>query len=118
MIQSGEGQNEFQLAFDVHSDKPNELVIVLAENFFRSYRGRSQEFVAVVKVNGGTEMQAVMLGPQDFSTSGGEALSSWKKLDLLSFRAYYDKGDKLLGTKRWAGAHPVFQELRWVRESK
>ena len=110
------GREGCQLAFDVQAEKPNELVVVLTENFFRSYRGRSQEYVAVVKLNGGTEMQTVVLEPQDFTTSDGKALSSWKNLDLLSFRAYYDKGKKLLGSRSWAGGLPKFHALRWERK--
>lgn len=108
------GREGYQLAFDVQSGNPNELVVVLTENFFRSYRGRSKQFVAVVKLNGGTEMQTVMLEPQDFTISDGNALSSWKNLDLLSFRAYYEKGEKLLGSKSWDGPQPTFQRLRWT----
>lgn len=108
------GEDGFQLAFDVQADKPNELVVVVTENFFRSYRGRSQLYIAVVKLNGGKEAQTVMLEPQDLKTSDGIALDSWKSLDLLSFRAYYDKGEKLLGSKQWAGPQPKFQILRWI----
>lgn len=39
------------------------------------------------------------LEPKDFKTSDGESLSSWKNVDLLSFRAYFEKGEKLLGSK-------------------
>ena len=91
-------------------------MVVLTENFFRSYRGRSQQYTAVVKLIGGDENQAVVLSPQDFTTSDGEALSSWKNLDLLSFRAYYEQDDKLLGSKSWAGQQAVFDELRWKQE--
>ncbi len=89
--------------------KPNELVVVLTENFFRSYRGKSQEFVAVVKLNGGKDTQSVLLEPKDFRTSDGEALSSWKNVDLLSLRAYYEKDGKLLGSRSWAGGQPKFR---------
>ena len=71
-------------------------------------------YIAVVKLNGGKEAQTVMLEPQDLKTSDGIALDSWKSLDLLSFRAYYDKGEKLLGSKQWAGPQPKFQILRWI----
>jgi len=107
------GRDGYQLVFDVQADKPNELVVVLTENFFRSYRGRSQVYVAVVKLNGGTQTQTLMLEPQDFTTSDGNALAAWKNLDLLNFRAYHDKGGKLLGSKRWAGPQPWLKKLRW-----
>lgn len=107
------GQEGQRLTVEVQAEKPNELVIVLTENFFRLYRGKMKEYVAVVKLNGGKDTQAVSLEPRDFKTSDGEALSSWKNVDLLSFRAYYDKGGKLLGSKSWAGSQPVFKKLWW-----
>ncbi len=108
-----QGRDGQQLAVEVQTEKPNELVIVLTENFFRSYRGKSQEFVAVVKLSGGKDRQAVTLDPKDFKTFDGEGLSSWKNVDLLSFRAYYDKGEKLIGSKSWAGPQPKFKKLWW-----
>ena len=108
-----QGQPGQRLTLDVQAEKPNELVIVLTENFFRSYRGKSQEFVAVVKLNGGKDTQTVSLEPKDFKTSDGEALSSWKNVDVLSLRAYYEKGGKLLGSKSWVGPQPVFRKLWW-----
>ncbi|QDU29468.1 Acetyl xylan esterase (AXE1) [Anatilimnocola aggregata] len=108
-----QGQTGQRLALEVQAEKPNELVIVLTENFFRFYRGKSQEFVAVVKLNGGTDSQNVILAPGDFKTIDGEALSSWKNVDLLSLRAYYDKSGKLLGSKSWAGGQPKFRKLWW-----
>ena len=108
-----QGQPGQRLTIDVRAEKPNELVIVLTVNFFRSYQGKSQEFVAVVKLNGGKNKQTVSLEPKDFKTSDGEALSSWKHVDVLSLRAYYEKGGKLLGSKSWAGGQPTFRDLRW-----
>jgi dienelactone hydrolase len=108
-----QGQPGQRLTVEVQAEKPNELVIVLTENFFRQYRGKSQEFVAVVKLDGGNDTQTISLEPKDFKTSDGEALSSWKNVDLVSFRAYYDKGEKLIGSKNWAGQQPVFRKLYW-----
>ena len=108
-----QGQTGQRLVLDVQAEKPNELVIVLTENFFRSYRGKSQEFVAVVKLSG-VEMQTISLTPGDFRTTEGEKLSSWKHVDLLSLRAYHDKDGKLLGSKGWTGPQPKFHELRWA----
>jgi hypothetical protein len=96
--------------FDPRKDP---LVIVLTENFFRSYRGKQKEFVAVVKLTGGKAMQTVSLEPKDFKTSDGEALASWQSVDVLSLRAYYDKGGKLLGSKSWVGTQPAFRKLWW-----
>lgn len=108
-----QGQTGQRLVLDVQAEKPNELVIVLTENFFRFYRGKSQEFVAVVKLDGGTDFQNVSLGPEDFKTLDGEALSSWKHVDLLSLRAYFDKAGKSLGSKSWAGGQPKFRKIWW-----
>lgn len=108
-----QGRSEQRLTLDVQSEKPNELVIVLTTNFFRSYRGNSREFAAVVKLHGGDASQSVSLEPKDFQTGDGEALSSWEYVDLLSLRAYYEKGDKLVGGKSWAGPQPTFRKLRW-----
>ena len=70
-----QGQPGQRLALEVQAEKPNELVIVLTENFFRGYRGKSLEFVAVVKLKGGTDTQTVALEPKDFRTSEGAALA-------------------------------------------
>lgn len=111
-----QGQPSQQFALEVQAEKPNELVIVLTENFFRSYRGKLQEFVAVVKLNGGRESQTVSLKPKAFQATDGQTLSSWKNVDLLSLRAYYDKGERLLGSKSWSGTQPVLRRLWWQDE--
>ncbi len=113
-----QGQPGQRLTLDVQAEKPNELVVVLTENFFRSYRGKSQEFVAVVKLDGGKDTQTVSLGLKDFKTDDGAALSSWKNVDVLSLRAYHDKGGKLLGSKSWVGSQPMFRNLRWQRNDR
>lgn len=112
-----QGQAGQRLVLDVQAEKPNELLIVLTENFFRSYRGKSQEFVAVVKLSG-VEMQSISLMPDDFLTTEGDKLSSWKHVDLLSLRAYHDKGGKLVGSKSWTGPQPEFRELRWATKQR
>lgn len=61
-------------------------------------QGRIHSPKAVAKLDGGKNTQTITLEPKDFAASGGEALSSWKYVDLLSFRAYYDKGEKLVGS--------------------
>jgi hypothetical protein len=102
-----------RLAFDVQAANGNALVIVLTENFFRSQRGPQREYVAVVPLAGGDEPQHVSLAPSDFQTLDGRPLASWQQLDLLSFRAYYERDNRLLGSKSWAGPQPVFRSLRW-----
>ncbi len=108
-----QGQSGQRLAVEVQAEKPNELVIVLTTNFFRHYRGKSQEFVAVVKLNGGKDTQTVALEPKDFKNDEGTALASWQNVDLLSLRAYHEKNGTLLGSKSWAGPQPVFRKLWW-----
>ena len=108
-----QGQSGQRLTVEVLVEESNELVIVLTENFFRSYRGKQKEFVAVVKLGGGKQTEMVTLEPKDFRTNDGEAHSSWKNVDLLSFRAYYDKDGKLIGSKSWSGPQPVFRRVWW-----
>ena len=108
-----QGQTGQRLTLDVESEEPNELIIMLTEKLFRPYRGKSQEFVTVVKLNGGVGTQTVSLSPGDFKTIDGEVLTSWKNIDLLSLRAYYEKGGKLLGSKSWAGGQPMIGKLWW-----
>lgn len=107
-----QGESGQKLALEVQSENENELVIVLTENFFRPYRGQSQEFVAVVKLNGGKQ-ETVSLTPDDFRTTAGDKLSSWKNVDLLSLRAYFEKDGSLLGSKSWVGSQPAFRKLYW-----
>ncbi|QDU19012.1 hypothetical protein [Urbifossiella limnaea] len=111
------GQAGQRLTVEVRAEKPNELVVVLTENVFRSYRGKQKEFAALLKLVG-RDTQAVPLGPKDFRANDGEALSSWQNVDLLSFRAYHERGDKLLGSKGWAGPQPVFTKLWWQAGGK
>lgn len=111
------GLAESRLTLDVQSDKPNELIVVITENFFRSYRGKQQEFAAVVPLAGGESWQTVSLRPEDFRLiDAAGAMSSWQEADLLSLRAYFEKDAKLLGSKSWQGAQPKFRNLRWSRD--
>lgn len=107
------GEPGQKLTLEVQAEKPNEMLIVLTENFFRPYRGKQNEFVAVVKLESGHETQTVRLEPKAFEAVDGEVLSSWKNIDLLSVRAYYEKGDKLIGSKNWAGRQPAIKKLSW-----
>ena len=109
------GQPDEKITLEVQSENENELLIVLTENFFRSYRGKSQEFVAVVKLNG-SKSETVSLTPSDFTATTGEKLLSWKNIDLLSLRAYFDKDGTVLGSKSWQGPQPKFLKLYWQRK--
>lgn len=108
-----QGQIGQRLALDVQAERPNNLVIVLTENFFRSYRGKSQEFVSAVTLAGGQDVQTVLLDPGAFKAADGTALSGWKNVDLLSLRGYCKRGDELIGSRTWAGPQPQFRRLRW-----
>lgn len=113
--QKWQGKPGYRLTLEVKADKPNDLILVITDNFFRSYRGKQQEFVAVVKLTGGD--QTVSLSPQDFQQLAGEgSLPSWQNADILSLRAYVEKGEKLIGSKSWSGPQPKFQNLRWAAE--
>lgn len=107
------GQAGQQLQLTVQAEQPNQLIMVLTENFFRPYRGKQREFVAVVQLTGGDQPQTVTLAPTAFQTSDGQALSDWTNIDLLSLRAYYDQGPELIGSKHWSGPQPIFSRLQW-----
>ncbi len=112
------GQSGCRLAFDVKVEKANELVVVITNSFFRPYRGKQQDFAAVVKLSGGESWQSVALSPGDFRAVGShERLESWSKADLLGFRAYCADGESLLGSKSWVGAQPLFRNLRWTEDA-
>jgi hypothetical protein len=107
-----------RLSVEVQAEKPNELVIRLTENIFRPYRGKQKEFVAVAKLSGGQDAQAISLEPKEFQASDGERLSSWHNVDLLSLRAYDDHGETLVGSKSWKGSQPVFRKLWWQTQDR
>jgi len=110
------GRNGDPLAFDVKSEEPNELVVMLTENFFRSYRGRQQEYLALVPLVGGDDWQSVTLSPSDFTTPDKQQpLESWEQVDLLGLRAFYQqRGSKeIFGSNRWKGSQPRFRNMRW-----
>jgi len=109
------GRPGYRLTLDVKAEAPNELVVAVKENFFRSYRGKQQDFATVVKLAGGDPWQTVSLSPDDFQAANGEkVLSSWANVDLLGLRAYCDEGGELLGSKKWEGVQPAFRNLRWM----
>ena len=109
------GPEGSRLAIDVEAEKPNDLVVVLTENFFRSSRGPQREFVATARLRGGPERQTVSLSPADFTAADGVALRDWNAVDLLSLRAYAHRGGALVGSTSWAGSRPVFRRVAWER---
>ncbi len=114
----GDGES---LAFEVRTEKPNQLIVVITENFFRGYRGRRRgDSVTVVKLPGGGDWHTIRLAPNDFiHQETSKRLESWEVADLLGFRAYYgDRGAQVLGSTRWAGGRPEFRNLRWVKSGE
>lgn len=108
-----QGLPDQKLGLNLQIDRPNVLVILLTENFFRPDRGKSMEYAAVVKLDGGPQSQRLLLEPKDFFTPDGNVLQDWSQIDLLSLRAYHQSGDKLLGSQAWSGPLPVFEKLYW-----
>ena len=104
-----------RLAIDVETEETNDLVVVLTENVFRSYRGRERTFVASARLRGGNDRETVALAPADFTAADGTPLESWSAIDLLSLRAYAEPGGKLVGSKTWRGPQPVFRRVAWER---
>lgn len=102
-----------RLTLELQADEPNALVLVLTENFFRSYRGKQREFTAVLKLVGGKATQTIALEANDFVTADNQTLASWAAVDVLSLRAYHEKTGTLLGCKNWAGCQPVLSKLWW-----
>ena len=111
-----QGQPDDRLAFDVRAEKPNALIVILTENFFRPYRGRQRDLIATVDLPGGTDWHSVGLAPSRFKTPEGDGSpESWSRVDLLGFRAYYGRRDDVVaGSTQWAGSQPDFRNLRWV----
>ena len=110
-----QGQMGEQLTFDVKTEKANQLVVIIKENFFRSYRGRQRELVAVVELPGGDQWQKIRLPAAQFRIPDqDEKLANWDHADLLGFRAYYgDRQGEVLGSTRWEGSQPQLRNLRW-----
>jgi len=109
------GRPGYRLSFDVKSGRSNQLVVILTNNFFRPYRGKQQDFLAVAGLRGGEQWQTISLSPADFTSDDGErSLASWEEVDRLGFRAYYGDGQSMLGSRNWAGPRPIFRRLRWT----
>ena len=114
-----QGAKDSALALDVQVEKDNKLVVVITKNFFRPYRGQSEDFVAVLPFKGGNTRQTVRLKPSDFqSAKDGSPMTTWQNIDLLGFRAYYEerRGETQFGSTRWVGKRPEFREIRWIQQ--
>ncbi len=113
------GPKGAELTFEVTSEKPNELVVIVTENFFRSCRGKQRDLVAVVPLTGG-EPETISLTQADFQPVVGDApLESWDEVDELGFRAYYGQPPKVkYGSLGWKGGPPALAEIRWVASER
>ncbi len=111
------GQPGQRLALSVQTEQPNVLVMVLTENVFRSYRGRTREYIAELQLGGGSVTEILRLPLESFRTTDGEPLRSWESVDLLSLRAYFDKDGRTYGSRTWAGPQPVLQKLWWQSDA-
>ena len=111
------GPADHRLTFDVKTREANRLVVIINENFFRSYRGRNREMLGSVDLPGGNRWHTISLGPSRFRTADGkDKLKSWEHADQLGFRAYYGSQQKpVIGSTRWAGPRPEFRNLRWTK---
>lgn len=110
-----QGKPNYRLALDVEVSHPNPLAVVMTENFFRSYRGKQKDFVAVVSLRKGRN--SLVLGPGDFRDSEGRPLKSWGEVDLLGIRAKHDtEGEMKRPSPEWNGAQPILRKIYWVTE--
>ena len=108
------GPKNSQLAFEIKTAKPNAMVVMITENFFRSYRGKKREWLAEIVLPGGADWHPVTLRPSKFkSLDGKKSLGSWDHADLLGFRAFLQVGDQVRGTRKWSGVQPELRQLRW-----
>jgi cephalosporin-C deacetylase-like acetyl esterase len=101
------------LAFEVHSEKPNTLVVGL------------DTYASEVSLTADTPWQSVVLSPDDFHDAAGDALEDWTGLRELRLGAQ----DTLRGTMNgedtrrtlgaeWQGHAPKFRNLRWVTDGQ
>jgi len=115
-----QGRDGDKLLLEVTAAEANQLVIVITENFFRPYRGKQQDYVAVVPLQGNNKSQTIELSPEEFSSGDGkEKLTSWRHADLVGLVPYHQIGreesKQIIGDDRWNGKLPEFRSLRWLR---
>lgn len=111
------GPEGSRLSIDVETGEDNDLVVILTENFFRSTRGPQREFVATVRLRGGHELRTVSFAPSDFTAADGTTLADWSAVDLLSLRAWTDRGGTIVGSKSWAGSPPQLRRVAWSHDA-
>jgi len=80
-----------------------------------SARRRSFFVSASGRLRGGGVRQTVSLASVDFIAADGTALDGWRDVYVLSLRVYAEPGGRLVGSKAWVGAQPVFPRVTWDR---
>lgn len=98
------------LAFEVHSAKPNKMVVGI------------DNYASEVLLKGGKEWQRVVLSKKDFQNAKRESLPGWNgimELRLGTQEALTEKIDyknkKMDFGAEWIGKKPEFRNLRWSR---
>ncbi len=114
------GPTGARLTLDVKVQADNPLVIVLVENFFRPYRGKQRDYVAVAQLRADAGWQTLSLASSDFRCPADRStLEGWRRLDLLGLRAFYSRARApdaaVMGTRTWRGPQPSFRNLRWMK---
>jgi hypothetical protein len=101
------------LAFEVHSEKPNTLVVGL------------DTYASEVSLTADTPWQSIVLSPDDFHDAAGDALEDWTGLRELRLGAQDTLRGAMNGedTRRtlgaeWQGHAPKFRNLRWVTDGQ
>lgn len=102
-----------KLAFEVQSDSSNKLVVTI------------DNYAAEVGLTGGSDWQRVVLSASDFKDALGEAMKDFdgkKRLSLTerkTLRKRLDGKDNTLKLGApWVGEKPVFNNLRWLEDSR
>ena len=96
------------------TEKSDELVVVLTENFFRPSRCKQRTAAAVANLTGGKEPQTFSLQLKDF----GDGPASWLPVDVLSLRASFEADGTVLESRSRAGIQPRFGNLRWESDDR
>lgn len=112
------GDDKSNLFLELSVQSPNDLVIVVTQNAYRSYRGVTGTYTAKVPLKGQDEVEIIELKTENFRDKDGKQLNSWANLDLISLRAYQEMGGQLIGRKDWKGQQPKFKKIYWSSQSR
>jgi hypothetical protein len=102
------------LECDLTVAEENELVFVVIENEWRSYRGPKRERICRKMVTGSSERQRVKLLAADFLDDAGKPMTDWSQVDVFGMCRVYQSRTVRNGELRpWKGAAPKFHRLAW-----